>query len=78
MVVYGVQSGIIFSATLDSAPTEKGGATMSSEPIMYIVRWTGVLGISGEKIFFSVGQVNAFIRRMRNAIKGYTVEEVYK
>ena len=50
---------------------------MANNPVMYIVRWTGVLGISGKEIFFSEGQVNAFIRRMRNAIKGYTVEEVY-
>lgn len=51
---------------------------MAEKPVMYIVRWTGVLGISGEKIFFSEGQMNAFIRQMRNAIKRYTVEEVYK
>ena len=51
---------------------------MANNPVMYIVRWTGVLGISGEKIVFSEKQLNEFIRQMRNAIKSYTVEEVYK
>ena len=51
---------------------------MAEKCVMYIVRWKGVLGISGEKIFFTVGQVNEYIRQMRHAIKSYTVEEVYK
>jgi hypothetical protein len=55
-----------------------GGITMANGPVMYIVKWTGVLGIYGEKILFSQRQVDTYLRQMKNAIKSYSVEKVYK
>jgi hypothetical protein len=51
---------------------------MANGPVMYIVKWTGVLGIYGEKILFSQRQVDTYLRQMKNAIKSYSVEKVYK
>ncbi len=51
---------------------------MAEKCVMYILKWTGVLGISGEEVFFSQGQMDAYLRKMKNAIRSYSVEKVYK
>jgi hypothetical protein len=44
---------------------------------MYKVKWTGKYGTSGEEIFFTEGQLNAWLRKMRPAILTYNVEKIF-
>lgn len=44
---------------------------------LYKVTWTALYGNSGEEIFFTQRQVDAWLRKMRAALLTYDVKKIF-
>jgi hypothetical protein len=61
-----------------SVTRERGGATMAkTERYIYKVKWLGKYETTGEIVFFTQKQINAWVKKMGSALISYSVEKIF-
>jgi hypothetical protein len=71
---------VLLATAPQRANPQEGGTIMArsaKKADIYKVKWTAKYGESGEEIFFSQQQVDAWLRKRQAALVTYSVEKVF-